>query len=312
MKIWLYTVVIIFSFLLNNQFVIAQSNGNFNNLFVHGHYHWQASKNFKLVGNDGRWSFNFSDGDGNDRWRIWDPNHRTILMVRNNGRVGIRTATPKTALDVRGDLRLVGDFHWHTTKNFRMKGADGEWSFDFNDADGGDLWHVWDPVHHSILTVRNNGRVGIGTENPQSTLDVVGEAHFSNIVSIGTTNTPSILPSGTDISAYKLFVDGGIITEEVRVETGWADYVFEPNYKLWSLENVATHIEAKGHLHNTPSAQEIEADGGIAVGEMTVNQQEKIEELFLHLIEMNKAVKALQSENEALKKRIQALENTQK
>ena len=308
MKFWQYiTTLIIFIFAV--QVAKGQSNGTFNNLFVQGHYHWQASKNFKLLGNDGEWSFDFNDGDGNDRWRIWDPIHRSIFTVRNNGNVGIRTNSPKQALDVRGNLRLIGDFHWYKTKNFRMMGNDGEWSFDFNDADGNDRWHVWDPVHKSILAVKNNGRVGIGLKNPQNVLDVRGDAHFSDIVAIGTINTPSLLPSGTDISNYKLFVGGGIITEEVRVETGWADYVFDKDYQLLPLEKVEAHIQEKGHLHNTPSAKEIEADNGIELGEIAVNQQEKIEEIYLHLIEMNKALKALQTENAELKAKIKALEN---
>ena len=34
---------------------------------------------------------------------------------------------------------------------------------------------------------------------------------------------------------------------------------------------------------------------------MTVNQQEKIEEIFLHLIQMNKEIQSLKAENKALK-----------
>jgi cell division protein FtsB len=40
-----------------------------------------------------------------------------------------------------------------------------------------------------------------------------------------------------------------------------------------------------------------------------VKQQEKIEEIYLHLIEMNKRMKALEAENEELKKEIEALKN---
>ncbi len=66
------------------------------------------------------------------------------------------------------------------------------------------------------------------------------------------------------------------------------------------MADVEEHIQAKGHLHNTPSAEAIQANGGIELGEMTVNQQEKIEELFLHLIEMNKQVQNLQAQLDEL------------
>ena len=93
-------------------------------------------------------------------------------------------------------------------------------------------------------------------------------------------------------SFYHLFVEGGILTEEVLVRTGWADYVFAEDYDLQSLEEVEAHIAENGHLPNTPSAQEIE-NGGLQLGAATVNQQEKIEELFLYLIEMNKELETL-------------------
>ena len=40
--------------------------------------------------------------------------------------------------------------------------------------------------------------------------------------------------------------------------SGWCDYVFEADYELMPLEDVDAHIQEKGHLHNTPSAEEIE------------------------------------------------------
>lgn len=135
-----------------------------------------------------------------------------------------------------------------------------------------------------------------------------GKGHFSEKVSIGTTDIPTL--AGTlDVSNFNLFVTGGILTEEVvvRLESDWADYVFEPGYDLKSLEEVEATIEKEGHLHNTPSAQEIE-DNGIQVGKMMVNQQEKIEELFLHLIEMKKEMDALKAENGSLKAEVKTLQ----
>ena len=95
-------------------------------------------------------------------------------------------------------------------------------------------------------------------------------------------------------------MEGGILTDELRVRNDWADYVFEEDYQLLSLGEVEQHIEEKGHLPNVPSAKEVE-NQGLQVGEMTKIQQEKIEEIFLHLIELEKQVKTLQAENQQLK-----------
>ena len=117
----------------------------------------------------------------------------------------------------------------------------------------------------------------------------------------------SVVPSG-----FNLAVKGGIITDEVIVELcengGWCDYVFEESYHLWPLKKVRKYIRKKGTLPNTTSQEDVDQTGGINLREVKLNQQEKVEEIFLHLIEMNKRVqqlreqvKALRLENEELK-----------
>jgi hypothetical protein len=124
--------------------------------------------------------------------------------------------------------------------------------------------------------------------------------HGDGKVSIGTGSTTN--DTNEDGDDYLLFVKGGTLAEEVAVRTGWADYVFDENYTLLSLEQVETHILKNGHLHNTPSAADL--NGTVNLGDATVQQQEKIEEIYLHLIEMNKEIKALKAENQRLKQEI--------
>jgi len=124
--------------------------------------------------------------------------------------------------------------------------------------------------------------------------------HADGKMSIGTGNAPTMI-GDVDISPYRLFVRGGILTEELRIRTDWADYVFADDYELTSLPEVEEYIKVNGHLHNTPSAAQVEEEG-IELGDITVNQQEKIEEIFLHLIELKKEIELLKLENEQLKK----------
>jgi len=98
----------------------------------------------------------------------------------------------------------------------------------------------------------------------------------------------------TDPGTWKLAVNGKIRATEIKVETGWADYVFEKGYKLPSLEEVEKHILEKGHLINIPSAEEVEANG-IELGEMNRLLLEKIEEQMLYLLQLEKRVKELES-----------------
>jgi deoxycytidylate deaminase len=108
--------------------------------------------------------------------------------------------------------------------------------------------------------------------------------------------------SGDVSTGFMLYVRQGIVTERVQVATmtNWPDYVFKKGYDLLPLSKVADFIQEKGHLPNTLSAETIEKEG-IELGATAKNQQEKIEEIFLHLIEMEKRVKALEAENASLK-----------
>jgi hypothetical protein len=104
------------------------------------------------------------------------------------------------------------------------------------------------------------------------------------------------------ITGYTLYVKGGMVAEKIKVALidNWPDYVFKKDYALTPLSMVEAHIMEKGYLHKSKSAEQIEKDG-IDVAETAKAQQEKIEELFLHLIDMDKRLKAVEAENAQLK-----------
>lgn len=107
---------------------------------------------------------------------------------------------------------------------------------------------------------------------------------------------------------YRLLVKGGMITEKIKVAVAgsadWADYVFEDTYKMLSLEQVEKFIKENKHLPNVPSTAEVLANG-VDVAKTDAKLLEKIEELTLYMIEMNKEIKALKNENNALKKQVE-------
>lgn len=126
----------------------------------------------------------------------------------------------------------------------------------------------------------------------------LGNSHFSNKVLIGTTTIPSSAQNDlVDVSLFNLYVKDGILTEEVIISeiTTWADYVFEPEYQLKPLSEVENFIKKEGHLPNMPSAKEVK-DEGLKMSEIIIQQQEKIEELYLHIIELNKKVERLEKQ----------------
>jgi hypothetical protein len=121
-----------------------------------------------------------------------------------------------------------------------------------------------------------------------------GKSYISESLSIGTTNTAT---------GYKLSVNGKVICEELKVELdqSWPDYVFESDYPLRSIQELETSIIENGHLPGIPSAEEVE-ENGLEVGDMQKRMMEKIEELSLYIIQLDKRNKVLQN-------RITKLEN---
>jgi hypothetical protein len=114
----------------------------------------------------------------------------------------------------------------------------------------------------------------------------------------------------TDAS-YELSVGGGIIAEEVLVRLQpWPDYVFAPSYELKPLAEVESYIAQQKHLPGVASAKQVETEG-LNLGQMQKAQMEKIEELFLHVIALDKEMKALKAENASLKTKVEQLENRQ-
>lgn len=96
--------------------------------------------------------------------------------------------------------------------------------------------------------------------------------------------------------------DNGMMrARQIKVdEVSWPDYVFDNTYKLPKLKDVAKFIDKNHHLPGVPSASEIESDG-LNLGDMQKIQMQKIEELTLYLIEMEKRIEVLEKENAELK-----------
>jgi len=106
---------------------------------------------------------------------------------------------------------------------------------------------------------------------------------------------------GVASAVYKLEVCGTIRANEMRVETGWCDYVFEKDYKLRTLQELEAFINKNKHLPGIAPASEIEKDG-LKLGETNKAMMEKIEELTLYVIQLSKENKKLQEQIDALKK----------
>ncbi len=195
------------------------------------------------------------------------------VRIMSNGKVGIGTTTPGAVLEVNATAPTMGLSTPGYTDFFSLFGGS---------ATNQNPFFAWKrgPLRFGTATsvagagwsekvrIMSNGNVGIGTTNP-----------------------------GT----YDLAVEGKIGCRELVVTTAaWADFVFEKGYRLPSLSEVEKHIQQNGHLPGIPNATQVK-ENGVSVGEVSARLLQKIEELTLYVIDINK-------ENQSLKAQLANLE----
>ncbi|ROH97743.1 hypothetical protein [Chryseobacterium daecheongense] len=141
------------------------------------------------------------------------------------------------------------------------------------------------------------------TTSPNNELNI-GNWIIGNNGTIGIGAFINPLPSdgiASDGNKYKLFVKDGIKTEKVKVDVssanGWADYVFEKDYKLMPLKDLEKYIKGNGHLPEVPTTEEA-IKNGIELKEMNILLLKKVEELTLYVIEQQKRIDALESKGQ--------------
>jgi hypothetical protein len=210
-----------------------------------------------------------------------DGNPTLFVQGMNKGNVGIGTSTPNNPLTVVSGANSLA--------LFQNSGAVNSWVTVANATGGMNLGVGLATPHPYIWSNTNSFFIG---EDGHPTVYVTGMNNGN--VGIGTTNPGS----------FKLAVEGKIGAREVQVTLAnpFPDYVFDSKYKLRDLASLESYINQNKHLPNVPSAAEVEKNGGIELGSMNAKLLEKVEELTLYIIEINKKVEKLEKENEALKK----------
>lgn len=112
----------------------------------------------------------------------------------------------------------------------------------------------------------------------------------------------------TEISATAVSTDS-IYAASVVTTPIWKvpDYVFEPGYKRASLGEIDSFVRENRRLPEMPSAQEIESKG-MDLTEMNLKLLKTVEELTLHVIDLDKELKSQREENSKLSESVQALQ----
>ena len=100
---------------------------------------------------------------------------------------------------------------------------------------------------------------------------------------------------GTKTCTNDLYVTGKLTATEIEVKLDvFPDYVFKDDYNLLSLSQVEDHINSHGRLPGMPSEKEV-VENGLNINDMQLKLVEKIEELTLHMIRLEKENKELRN-----------------
>lgn len=101
---------------------------------------------------------------------------------------------------------------------------------------------------------------------------------------------------GTQTPEHRLDIVGKLRAHEILVNTQkTADYVFEPDYDLTSLDSLALFIRTNKHLPEIPSAQEM-LQKDLEVGSFQIDLLKKIEELTLYVIDLQSQIREIREE----------------
>lgn len=237
--------------------------------------HQNIQKGRIWVSNSPNSVLNFSSSDNN-----------ADITINDAGKVGISNPAPVFNLDVGGNLRCLSLLNILPSNGTTFEGGEIQlhsntpylnWHLDAYK----NFFRVFSSNLTTALLIKDNGFVGIGLWN-----DVDEKLHISNgNVKIDNGNF-FITNNGT--TNFKVELNGFVTAREIQVHLNTIpDYVFLPDYKLMTFEQLRTFISNNGHLPNVPSQSDVTAnDNYINVGEFNKVLLEKIEELTLYILEL--------------------------
>lgn len=259
---------------------------------------------------DGSGLTNVDDGD----WII----NGNDMYNDNSGYVGIGTDAPEAkfhVVDGSSELKYnIGDLY--------LKSSSFSPSVRLMTIPGNNVWDIEHVYNGSALgqfiirangntklAINESGQVGIGI-NPSATLDVNGNLKVHNNILLngnwlsGDGDNQGVFIDnfgkvgiGNSSPDAELDVNGNIICGAIEVtDLGeWKDCVFDEDYNLPTLQETEEFIKENHHLPDIPSEAEV-IENGINVGEMNALLLQKIEELTLYMIELEKEINELKKD----------------
>lgn len=126
---------------------------------------------------------------------------------------------------------------------------------------------------------------------------VGGSVQMGTGFSLSSTGNMTVSGDVTLGSGFYCDSQGNAKVKSLRVTlTDWPDFVFTDKYPLMPLNELRSYIIDNGHLPQVPSAATVDEDG-VDVGEMNKVLLQKVEELTLYIIDLQKQIDELKKDN---------------
>ncbi len=268
---------------------------------------------------------------------------QTNFVVKGDGKVGIGTDNPAVKLHVTGETIIGNHLHagagnevWTdaTSLYFNYKGNAATTYF----------WNKGGSSGNAVMTIKSNGNVGIGTNNPTAGLEVNNSSNYlwtTKIANCGGNSYGLLVKNGYGGSSSsndaiimqledyagnvrmkvqsngyiymsnsininnsaKILSNGYIWAKEVKVRdtNPYPDFVFKDDYKLKTIEELGNYIDSHNHLPDVPTEADVN-ENGMELGKMNKILLQKIEELTLYVIDLQKQINLQNNDIETLKK----------
>ena len=230
--------------------------------------------------NPADWSYLRIQGSGQRFWDIAQYGNNAILefrpngssnnrfIIKQDGKIGIRTANPESDLHITGNRAEV-----------RIQNTNSaDWSYLRIQGSGQRFWDIAQYGNNAILEFRPNGssnnrfiikqdgKIGIRTANPESDLHITGNRaelriqntnpadwsylriqgsgqNFWDIAQYGNNDILEFRPNGSSSNRIRFAQNGSVsATTYYAVTPPWADFVFESSYALRDLMEVEAFI----------------------------------------------------------------------
>lgn len=162
----------------------------------------------------------------------WNGSTLTDGSITDNGYVGIGTTTPFAKLTVQQSAGhevaafVQGAPTIYNTDVWWSGGSGGDWLLSKRSVGGSnDFWFYNSGLGVSVLTLKSNGNIGIGTTTPAARLEVIGTTKTNNIQVTTGAGLNKILVSdangnGTWQSASSLGISGWSLTGNAGTNSG--------------------------------------------------------------------------------------------